>query len=395
MPTGREEPMASPPNPKPAPSTNVRINSLGLTPRELGELLVRLDAEGSGGGNPRRQFIRASFRIPNLPVRIAQPGGSSVEVPLVCRNLSREGMSLLHSSYVHAGSPISAKLPTLKGTTKPVTGTVVRCTHRGGKVHEIGVKFEEPIDLREFIPARAGDDPLSFERVEGEKLVGTIAVVNAGPLDRQILQSLLRGTQLRVRAATGANEALAMVHEGLDLVFYEASLPLEASLQGIAAIRAGAPKLPIIAIASDAPALGILREKKARADVLISKPLSQGKVQRAIAEFLLLKRPVTVEAYRGATEEATVVEMSPEIAAEIAGWVAAFEKDLAAKDPKVLAARCVLVQHAAPHVGLQRVAGLAAQIAERLAMASAIEDVTARVRELIQLCREATAPSRG
>lgn len=366
-----------------------RPNSLGLGPREVADLLSRLDTEQQGKANPRRQFVRANLRLPGVVVRLAQPGGTDAELNLVCRNISREGMSLLHGAFVHQGSPITALLPTTTGETRSIAGKVVRCIHRSGRVHELGIKFNAPVDLRDFIASPDGDDPLSFESVDPEKLVGVLALVCAGPLDRQIIQGLLRGTQLRLRDAKTVADASAMLKEHVDIVFFNATVPLDASVAAVAEIRTFAPRTPIVVIAPDPSALMQLRSKRTAANLLISKPLSQKKIQRTLAEFLLIERK---EATKPEEQESPLpmLEMSSEVAAEITGWIESLQQDLQSKDAKALSARCQHVRSAAPIVGLPRVAGLAQTISESLGAVPDVDAIASKVKELITLCEQAT-----
>ena len=76
---------------------------------------------------------------------------------VIPRNISRMGMSLLHGKFVYDGTPCVAGLKALDGQLVPVRGKVAWCRLITGRIHEIGIRFEEPIDLDDFVPS--GEDP--------------------------------------------------------------------------------------------------------------------------------------------------------------------------------------------------------------------------------------------
>jgi hypothetical protein len=66
-------------------------------------------------------------------------------------------MSLLHGKFVYDGTLCVAGLKALDGQLVPVRGKVMWCRLIAGRIHEIGIQFEEPIDLDDFVPA--GEEP--------------------------------------------------------------------------------------------------------------------------------------------------------------------------------------------------------------------------------------------
>lgn len=84
----------------------------------------------------------------------ANPGGSSPAMVLSVRDISNGGMGIMHANFVHQGSACSLALV---GRDRKIIvkmrGEVVRCTHFRGTVHDIGIKFCEPVKLELYIPA--------------------------------------------------------------------------------------------------------------------------------------------------------------------------------------------------------------------------------------------------
>ncbi len=84
----------------------------------------------------------------------SNPGGQSPPIVLSVRDISNGGMGIMHANFVHVGSGCSFALvgPNRKLILR-INGEVVRCTHYRGNVHDIGIKFTEPVKLELYIPA--------------------------------------------------------------------------------------------------------------------------------------------------------------------------------------------------------------------------------------------------
>ena len=133
----------------PLPSTG-RANTLGMTSVELEAIYEQLDS-GTGDSSHRRQSSRLSFRQPSVGVEIIQPGGGQTQITVACRNLSRTGLGFLHSSYVHVGTRVVLTLTHRTALRVRVAAKVMRCRHVTRTVHDVGVMFDEPINVRDFM----------------------------------------------------------------------------------------------------------------------------------------------------------------------------------------------------------------------------------------------------
>ena len=103
----------------------------------------------------RRADPRFSYQhVPRVVVRL-HDGHYGLEsyFVMVPRNISRTGIGLLHGQFVHVQTGCTIHLKTLKGKLVGVKGRIVRCRHVVGRVHELGVQFEEPLDLDTVLPA--------------------------------------------------------------------------------------------------------------------------------------------------------------------------------------------------------------------------------------------------
>ena len=120
---------------------------------ELTEVFERLDKmEGGGSDSVLSGSQRRLYRVGRVPVQML---GMNDLTPLTFQMkpsyICRIGMSLLHGVFVYPGTACKIALRSLGGEAVEVPGEVASCRWVDGRVHEIGVKFDEPIELDDFV----------------------------------------------------------------------------------------------------------------------------------------------------------------------------------------------------------------------------------------------------
>jgi hypothetical protein len=111
-------------------------------------LLKRLDVVDQQGGAWARQHARVE---PPTGVRVIFEMVQSDLLNryfVVPRDVSAGGVSFLHGSFVHTGTPVGVVFITRSGDMLKVQGRVVRCRHAQASEHEVGVEFETELDLK-------------------------------------------------------------------------------------------------------------------------------------------------------------------------------------------------------------------------------------------------------
>jgi hypothetical protein len=136
-----------------------QISGIRLSDRERAALSK---AMGIHSGAERRRHTR--YLLPKeftLVVRTQQPGGSSSLMSVTPRDISSSGIGFFHAAYIHPGTPCALMMRTVTGDPVSLKGTVVRCRHVSGRIHEIGTLFEHEVDVRTFVTdsARKAEDP--------------------------------------------------------------------------------------------------------------------------------------------------------------------------------------------------------------------------------------------
>lgn len=135
----------------PMPNDAKILDTLRLTPKDCEKLLATLEQRSGERKDARR---RQDSRIP-LPDAVVlcklQAVGGSTQFAVKCRNVSRRGLGFLHGAYVYTGTVCEVTIITRKRVGFRVTGRVVRCQHIGDKIHEVGVRLDNELDLNELL----------------------------------------------------------------------------------------------------------------------------------------------------------------------------------------------------------------------------------------------------
>lgn len=335
-----------------------RPNTLGLHQRDLVTLIEHLEALDKGKPTVRRDFTRWPFRHATIRVTLLQPSGAEVHLKLACRNLSRGGVSLLHNGFVHPGSQVVVHLPRLAGGAKECKGTVKRCQHRRGVLHELGIRFEEQVELRDFLGGGNGVEFFSLEHVNPEKLEGTVLYVDDNEVDVRIFKHFLRETSLSVVTAENGAKAISEAARSYDVIVADWKLPDIDGTKVIEAIREQGIETPVLLVTANPMELmrsGLWDQPNTG---LLAKPLSQTQLLRALGERLMLsKKQAGERAIASGAEERAALTDAMQMQFAVMGED--IDAHIAANEIEKARSICSKVRGSAPAVGLESLARLA------------------------------------
>jgi CheY-like chemotaxis protein len=255
--------------------------------RELRKLADILDERGSLGAQ-KREHVRWSFCKTNVALTVDHPGGSRHALVVATRNLSRRGMSILHSAYVYENTRCEISFSSDDGEPLRVIGHVMRCNHVSGRVHEVGVQFAEEISIRDVL----GLDPMleaySLESVDPAALHGSVLLVAGSEIEQRILVKMLESTSLDIKVANGTEDACEKAGRGCDLVLCDGMLRTgESGVDLVAALRDSGFDAPVVVIGTTADAAARDDLRMVGANGFLSKPLGTRRVLQALGEFLI------------------------------------------------------------------------------------------------------------
>jgi hypothetical protein len=126
-------------------------NTLLLDPEQLQQLYAACGRHGNSEEVQRREHARWPYQVTSISAEFRQPGGGATLVCLAARDLSEVGIGLWHRSFVYPRSACRIWLPTLTGSVAELPGYVARCEHIRAAIHEIGVRFDHPVVVSEFL----------------------------------------------------------------------------------------------------------------------------------------------------------------------------------------------------------------------------------------------------
>ena len=120
------------------------IDPLRSVPEKVKALLDEKNlAVGGELAADHRTYDRLQYQF-NGGVRI-EILGSTTDYLVHPYNISEGGIGFLHGIFLYPGSRCTVHLKTPDNKRMSAPGVVVRCTHVSGKMHDVGVKFDEPI----------------------------------------------------------------------------------------------------------------------------------------------------------------------------------------------------------------------------------------------------------
>lgn len=355
--------------------TDSRPNSVGLKLPALSALIDDLEA-GEGDGRKRRRFVRWPFRRESVELSVTHPGGNVVTMKVACRNLSAAGVSLLHSSFLHPGSACEVTLPGVAGPVR-AKGVIARCQHRSGVVHEIGVRFDRPVSMREFLARDVFSDWYTREHVDPGTLEGTAACLVSSALDQRVLRHFLRESSVKLRPVETVREAVEAAIGGASLILCDDAPGGRDVAELVASLRAATDGVPLLLITGEEPRAARARLGPLELDAVLPRPLSQDVLLRALAEFLIDTRGP-----RPAGRAAVDLRAAWQAIGEIAGQLRA---GLRKQDPEPLFGVCFNLRAVAERAGLRPVERAAEAALRALAEPGAAMP-TAELEALLRAC---------
>lgn len=369
-----------------------RPNTIGVGERDLGDLLDRLDdRQASSEGAIKRTYARWPFRHGSLQLVLEHPGGSKATFQTACRNLSRGGMGVLHNAFVHANTPCKVVMPRLDSRRQTIDGTVVRCTHTQGLVHELGIRFGEAIQLGDYVEL----DPLmgwsSFEKVEPQKLAGALMVVTHSELDERIIGHYLGDTRLKIQFMKSAADAAGVERCTADVALIDLEVQHAQGLFSTLRERGAAESL--VAIGADASTSTRMLLQKIEADGFVFKPLSSDRLLSVLADCLLAGDAVQIDPVLAGAGSGVLVRSCIE---QLQNCAAEIRDGVAADDPMRCYAICQHVKAISIPIGLRPIAKMADQAANSVAQTMNVRESGVKLQELIRSCeriRISTGPA--
>lgn len=372
------------------PLQHRRINTLGLTRAELDAIYKMLEQPQAAGAAPRRNSARLEYHDESLPIDIVQPGGGQTHVLVACRNLSRNGLGFLHSSYLHVGTQVVVHLTNAANMPVRLRGSIVRCRHVTRHIHDVGVKFSTPLNVRDFVHLDSLSQTFSCENVDPSKLKGTLLIVAEYKIELACMQSMLRDTALEFLGAATIKDGLEQAVKGVDMVMCDHQLPDGTGIEFMRKIRDAGVGCPVVIMSADHTPEVRTTIRNASASGFLAKPLDRDTLLRAMAEFLLLsneREGGQLQTYSTLPANSPLGDLANDFVNDL--HTSAVTLDEAAKKGNLEDVRkiCLRIAGSAPALGFEMISKAAIHVNRGLTETMSVEESMGRINTLIIACR--------
>jgi hypothetical protein len=125
--------------------------TLRIQPSELEALANELDQESNKStGAKCRRNTRVKFHT--AVAVLIQINHSDISYKAKSRDISNSGVSILLGEPIRPGTPCVTTLVTAEKRGVKSTGSIIRCRQVKNGVYDIGIQFEQPIDVNALLP---------------------------------------------------------------------------------------------------------------------------------------------------------------------------------------------------------------------------------------------------
>ncbi|HRJ49425.1 MAG: Hpt domain-containing protein [Phycisphaeraceae bacterium] len=362
-------------------------NSVRLDVTRLNALLDELDRRDRQGSGANRQYVRWPFRQPHVELMVAHLGGSRCTIRVACRNLSCGGISVLHSAYLHSKSRCEVALPHVDGRMVMVGGSVARCSHLTGVVHEVGIKFDQPVRINDFVDMTGRAGAFSIERVDPTSLRGSVIFAGKSELDQRLMRHYLRETQVRLHIFATPEETVAKARQGVDLILCDSAFMTDPRTSILKALREAGVLTPVIAVLPFATARALpSNQADSPSCPTITKPFTQATLFQAVAEYIMMDDGKGLTTTSLASDHPSNALLDS-FAAEIHRHAASLDQAVRESNAESCMDLCRQIAGVAPIVGFEKLSELAGSTEKAIGAAACIEHAIGEVRRLISTCQ--------
>lgn len=350
--------------------SRVRIR---LSQSAVNAQLDALDQLASSRTAPNvRRTPRFAYRANEITVELRQRSGQWKQYACPTRNISAHGISLLFAHYVYTGTPVRVGLVSLQNHCTVQTGTVVSCRYLEGSagIHEVGVKFDAPINVGLF---HLGAVPTKLLLADDDASI------------RKLVPALLRHEHVNVVAVADGTSALQTLQaDEFGLAMLDLDMP---GMDGCALARELRNRgfaLPLIAITAESEQVSHESLRAAGFDLWIPKPLTQISVVSGVQS--LKTEPIL----SSLVHDPEMIELIDSFVTDLRARVRNLREALCGADTATLARQVSRLGVDAQTYGFDAIASVATTLAGRLRSADALDGIQSELRQLIRMCLSAT-----
>lgn len=272
------------------------IQTVSLTDAQLSDLFDAAAQQAGVSGiageereRPERRSPteRLAFRHRDIGLVVEHPGGGVGSYYICTRNLTSEGVGVVHGGYLHRGTRCKVLLPTIWGGEEPIRGRVSWCRLLSGMIHEAGIHFDSPIDLWRFLEGEDSGPTQNAGPGDHGDLDGRVLLLDDLDVECRICEHYISPTQIEVVSCTTLVKALELVSDqSFDAVLCDLNLGDLPGEDAIRAIRKATFLGPIIAMTGESNPARMRQVKQAGADAIVRKPYDPKNLLATLSEWI-------------------------------------------------------------------------------------------------------------
>ena len=131
------------------------IDALRISDAEWYECVKEMDrranAEGERGDENRADPRQPYRNITKIIVSIRNYDGRQQHFQVRAYDLSASGLGFLHGTYLYKGTPAELFMEHRTEGIVRIPAMIMSCTHVKNRIHRVGAKFEQPIELSDYV----------------------------------------------------------------------------------------------------------------------------------------------------------------------------------------------------------------------------------------------------
>lgn len=345
-----------------------------------------------------RTSDRKPFYIDGVVVEMHHPGGSRVRYRVQTVNLSAQGVGFLHGSFCYTGTPAYLTLESRGQTRIKLQGKVVRCQLVEGHVHEIGVMFNNPIDMGDFLDDCTGEAGGEIANPKLPRLRGRVLYIEDSLDNRELMGFMTDQMGLELSAVETVEQAGEILgKQTFDLVVADLWLADYPGEQVVNAVREAGHAGPILgATAQDDVSPEELIGTVGCTAVLMM-PFTGETLAASFEQFLLHDRLTDANAQPLLSDQWSNVTMRPVIMdflGRLEHSVVEFESLLQQDAQELLRRQVYELKSAAGGFGYARISQAAQQVMSMIDQQAESAELRKQMNALIDLCTAACLGNR-
>ncbi len=349
-------------------------------------LLAEMNTQISGVDSVQRITKRWVMQAQKIVMTMVGEHGDRAHYVTIPRNISTHGISVLHGGFMHTGRKCIISIRSVNGKAESVSGEIVRCRHVRGGVHEIGIRFENAVNPREFFVDTGDDYLFDAEHVDASELNGRVLLVCDSDADKKLIEHLFSESEIQFTFAEDAASGLEQLSAEPDLAFVDDALKDMNGIEFVTEARRRALTTPVVLISQQHDEEMRLAAIGAGAREVVHRPIDPSVILRATAEFLMLSPMLgagsTTQLDGSADEDSRAL-----FATELIAISEQIKAALAEKDESTLDTHLSRLSSAAGVYGYPDLSTRASGILDKIRNRASVDAVRGQVERLGELCK--------